>query len=58
MLYTLFEMQRSHIQAALIQTNWKLNGIQGAAELLGMSLNELQSKLKELNLTKRKEDNN
>jgi len=55
---TLFEMQRSHIQAALIQTNWKLNGIQGAAELLGMSLNELQSKLKELNLTKRKEDNN
>jgi transcriptional regulator with GAF, ATPase, and Fis domain len=54
-LLTREELRRMEIQslrAALVQTNWKLYGPRGAAELLGMAPTTLASRLKRLGITK------
>ena len=44
------ENERSHILKALEKTNWKINGIDGAAELLKKNPQTLRARLKKLNI--------
>jgi len=44
------EMQRLHILKALEQTNWKVSGTGGAAELLGLNPQTLYSKMRKLEI--------
>lgn len=49
-LESLEENERSHIQRALEQTNWRVTGNQGAARLLQINERTLQSRIKKLNI--------
>jgi two-component system response regulator HydG len=51
-LKTMTENQRDHILAALEQCDWKIFGKGGAAEMLDMNGNTLQSKMKKLGIEK------
>ena len=44
------ENERSHILKALEKTNWKINGTDGAAELLKKNPQTLRARLKKLNI--------
>jgi formate hydrogenlyase transcriptional activator len=48
------EIERSHILSVLKETNWRLMGKGGAAEILGMKRTTLQSKMKRLGLFRQK----
>lgn len=41
-------MQRQHILKALEQTNWRVSGERGAAKLLGLNANTLETKMRKL----------
>jgi two-component system, NtrC family, response regulator HydG len=49
------QQERDHIIAVLTQTNWKLNGKGGAAELLMMNASTLRSRMKKLGINKKHE---
>jgi two-component system, NtrC family, response regulator HydG len=49
------QQERDHIIAVLTQTNWKLNGKGGAAELLMMNASTLRSRMKKLGISKKHE---
>lgn len=46
------EFQRSNIEKALVQTNWKVSGVGGAAELLGVRPTTLADRIRTLKLRK------
>lgn len=50
----LAEMERNHIQKALLAVNWQINGPDGAAELLKMNPSTLRSRIKKHQITKPK----
>src|SRR5271163_1387855 len=47
---TLEEAERQHILRALRQTEWRIAGQRGAAELLGMKRTTLQARMRKLNI--------
>jgi two-component system response regulator HydG len=49
---TIAENERDHIIATLRSTNWKVYGPGGAAELLGMNVSTLNSRIKKLGIRK------
>jgi transcriptional regulator with GAF, ATPase, and Fis domain len=44
------QLERENLVRALTQTNWKLSGAGGAAELLGLHPNTLSSRMKSLGI--------
>ncbi len=50
---TLIENERDHILAALDSCNWKISGKGGAAEMLDINVNTLNSRMKKLGIEKR-----
>jgi PAS domain S-box-containing protein len=51
-LETLESTERSHILAALKQTNWVIEGPRGAARILALHPNTLRSRMKKLGITR------
>lgn len=49
---TMIEMERDHIIAVLESCNWKISGKGGAAEILDINVNTLNSKMKKLDIKK------
>jgi len=49
---TIEEVEREHIMAVLEKCNWKVYGPGGAAEILGIKVPTLNSRLKKLNIEK------
>ncbi len=49
---TMIEMERDHIIAVLESCNWKISGKGGAAEILDINVNTLNSKIKKLDIKK------
>ncbi|HEX4849714.1 MAG TPA: helix-turn-helix domain-containing protein, partial [Puia sp.] len=46
------EMDKAHILKVLNGCGWKINGPDGAAEILGLNPNTLRSRLKKLNIAR------
>ncbi len=46
------EVEKNHITDILIKTNWKVSGEKGAAKLLGLNPNTLESRIKKLGIEK------
>jgi PAS domain S-box-containing protein len=46
-------IERDHILKVLIESNWRINGENGAADLLAMHPSTLRSRMKKLNITRR-----
>jgi transcriptional regulator with PAS, ATPase and Fis domain len=46
------EMEKEHIIRILNESQWKINGVNGAAERLDMNPNTLRSRMKKLNITR------
>jgi len=55
-LKSITENERDHIIAALKNSNWKVYGPGGAAEVLGMNVSTLNSRMKKLGIEKEKSD--
>ena len=53
-LTTLEVMERNHIEKVLEKTNWKIRGENGASEILGIKPTTLESRMKKLNIHRRK----
>ncbi len=49
---TLAEVERSHIERTLETTNWRIEGNEGAAKLLGLNPSTLRSRMQKLGLKK------
>ena len=49
---TLDDVLRNHIKKVLRQTNWKIDGENGAAELLGLKPSTLRDRMKKLNIVR------
>jgi transcriptional regulator with GAF, ATPase, and Fis domain len=49
---TLDEVNRRHILRALEQTNWRIQGKDGAAQLMGVKPNTLRSRMEKLGIKK------
>jgi formate hydrogenlyase transcriptional activator len=49
---SLEQIEREHILKILTESNWKINGSNGAAERLKMNPNTLRSKMKKLNIVR------
>jgi len=49
---TMIENERDHILAVLESCNWKVSGKGGAAEILDINVNTLNSKIKKLGIEK------
>jgi transcriptional regulator with GAF, ATPase, and Fis domain len=47
---TLQQVERAHIERVLEQTQWRVEGTGGAAELLGLKPSTLRSRLAKLNI--------
>jgi chemotaxis protein methyltransferase CheR len=47
---TLEEVERDHIVRILEQTNWKVSGKNGAAEILGLNRSTLRARIKKLGI--------
>jgi transcriptional regulator with GAF, ATPase, and Fis domain len=50
--FSIEEVERAHILKVLKESNWKINGQDGAAVKLGLNPNTLRSRLKKLNISK------
>jgi transcriptional regulator with GAF, ATPase, and Fis domain len=50
---TMIENERDHILAVLESCNWKVSGKGGAAEILDINVNTLNSRIKKLGITKK-----
>lgn len=51
---TFEEIQRTHILKALEKTNWRVSGSRGAAKLLDLNPNTLETKMRKLNIRRPK----
>jgi transcriptional regulator with GAF, ATPase, and Fis domain len=51
-VYLMEEVERRHIQKVLEKTNWKVQGPQGAAALLGMAPSTLRSRMQKLGISR------
>jgi transcriptional regulator with GAF, ATPase, and Fis domain/CheY-like chemotaxis protein len=51
-MVSLAEMEKKHILKILRTTNWKIRGPQGAARILGLNPNTLDSRIKKLGIAK------
>jgi formate hydrogenlyase transcriptional activator len=49
---TLDEVNRRHILRALVETNWRIQGKDGAAQLMGVKPNTLRSRMEKLGIKK------
>jgi transcriptional regulator with GAF, ATPase, and Fis domain len=49
---TMIENERDHILAVLESCNWKISGKGGAAEILDINVNTLNSRIKKLGIQK------
>jgi DNA-binding NtrC family response regulator len=49
---TMIEMERDHILSVLESCNWKISGKGGAAEILDVNVNTLNSRIKKLGIEK------
>jgi chemotaxis protein methyltransferase CheR len=47
---TMEEVERNHIVRVLEQTNWKVSGPNGAAEILGLNRSTLRARMRKLNI--------
>jgi chemotaxis protein methyltransferase CheR len=47
---TLVEVERDHIVRTLEQTNWKVSGKNGAAEILGLNRSTLRARIRKLGI--------
>ena len=47
---TLEEVERAHIMAVLVQTNWRVSGEKGAAKILGLNPTTLEARMKRLGI--------
>jgi chemotaxis protein methyltransferase CheR len=47
---TLAAVEREHIARVLEQTNWKVSGPNGAAEILGLNRSTLRARMRKLNI--------
>jgi chemotaxis protein methyltransferase CheR len=47
---TLEEVERDHIVRVLEQTNWKVSGKNGAAEILGLNRSTLRARIRKLGI--------
>jgi chemotaxis protein methyltransferase CheR len=47
---TLEEVERDHIVRVLAQTNWKVSGKNGAAEILGLNRSTLRARIRKLGI--------
>jgi transcriptional regulator with GAF, ATPase, and Fis domain len=50
---TILENERDHILAVLESCNWKVSGKGGAAEILDINVNTLNSRMKKLGIERR-----
>jgi transcriptional regulator with GAF, ATPase, and Fis domain len=50
--FSIEEVERAHILKVLKESNWKINGQDGAAVKLGLNPNTLRSRLKKLNISR------
>ena len=50
---TMIEMERDHILSVLESCNWKISGKGGAAEILDINVNTLNSRMKKLGIEKK-----
>ncbi|HEX5152990.1 MAG TPA: sigma 54-interacting transcriptional regulator [Parafilimonas sp.] len=50
--FSIEEVERNHILKVLNESNWKINGEDGAAAKLGLNPNTLRSRLKKLNISR------
>ncbi|WP_439490277.1 sigma-54-dependent transcriptional regulator [Algoriphagus sp.] len=50
---TLIEMERDHILSVLESSNWKVSGKGGAAEILNINVNTLNSRMKKLGIERK-----
>jgi transcriptional regulator with PAS, ATPase and Fis domain len=53
-IYPLEEMERRYILEVLEITNWRVSGEKGAAKILGINSKTLDSKMKKLNIERKK----
>jgi len=53
---TLCALEGDHIQAVLESTNWRIRGVGGAAERLGLKPTTLESRMERLGITRKKTD--
>jgi len=51
---TLEEIERSHITRALTACNWRIEGPQGAANILGLPPSTLRSRMRKLNISRQR----
>src|SRR5215469_10730207 len=49
---TLEEVERTHIVAVLMQTNWRVSGDKGAAKILGLNPTTLEARMKKLGISR------
>jgi transcriptional regulator of acetoin/glycerol metabolism len=49
---TLEDVEKKHILSVLIETNWRIRGTHGAAEILGMKPTTLESRIKKLGISR------
>ena len=50
---TLSALESDHIRAVLESTNWRVRGVGGAAERLGLKLTTLESRMARLGITRK-----
>ena len=46
----LADVEREHIQAVVQTTGWRIRGVSGAAEILGLKATTLEARMKKLGL--------
>ncbi|MDY0219932.1 MAG: helix-turn-helix domain-containing protein [Desulfobacterium sp.] len=51
-LKTLEAIERDYIVSVLTKVNWKVSGINSAAEILGLNRSTLRGRMRKLNITK------
>jgi transcriptional regulator with GAF, ATPase, and Fis domain len=51
---TLFALESEHIRTVLESTDWRVRGIGGAAERLGLKPTTLESRMARLGITRKK----
>ena len=52
-LKTFEDMQRDYILKVLKHTRWKVSGLHGASDILGMNANTLESKMRKLGIRRK-----
>ncbi len=55
LLASLVEVERDHIHKVLETTNWKIEGAEGAADILGLAPSTLRSRMQKLGIERREE---